>query len=102
MSKHSDDLIEKKDEIINMPNEVTTNTEEKKKDELIINPEVITDAKEKKLIKKIDLRIIPLIIVLNILSFLDRVNIGNAKLAHLEQDLNLVGNEYNWALSIFF
>ncbi|KAF0550630.1 MFS general substrate transporter [Gigaspora margarita] len=102
MSTHSIDGSEKKDEIINMQNEVTINTEEKKKTELITNPEVITDAKEKKLIKKIDLRIIPLIIVLNILSFLDRVNIGNAKLAHLEHDLNLVGNEYNWALSIFF
>ncbi|RIB28136.1 major facilitator superfamily domain-containing protein [Gigaspora rosea] len=105
MSKHSDDLIddsEKKDEIINIPKEVTTNTEEKKKAELIFKPEVITDANEKKLIKKIDLRIIPLIVVVNILSFLDRVNIGNAKLAHLEHDLNLVGNEYNWALSIFF
>ncbi|CAG8822839.1 510_t:CDS:2, partial [Racocetra persica] len=30
------------------------------------------------------------------------VNIGNAKLAHLERDLNLSGNEYNWSLGVFF
>ncbi|CAG8773863.1 5295_t:CDS:2, partial [Cetraspora pellucida] len=62
-----------------------------KEAELIINPnEVITNAEEEELVKKIDLRIIPLVMILNILSFLDRVNIGNAKLANLEHDLNLI------------
>ncbi|CAG8691072.1 229_t:CDS:10 [Dentiscutata erythropus] len=62
----------------------------------------IDDVAEKKLVKKLDLRIIPLVTLLYTLSFLDRVNIGNAKLAHLERDLNLAGNEYNWSLGIFF
>lgn len=44
----------------------------------------------------------PLLMILYTLSFLDRVNIGNAKLAHLERDLNLIGDEYNWSLGIFF
>ncbi|GBB85091.1 hypothetical protein RclHR1_11670005 [Rhizophagus clarus] len=57
---------------------------------------------EKKLLRKIDLRIIPLLTLLYLLSFLDRVNIGNAKLAHIEQDLGLVGAQFNWCLSIFF
>ncbi|CAG8773011.1 28163_t:CDS:2, partial [Gigaspora margarita] len=30
------------------------------------------------------------------------VNIGNARLAHLERDLNLTGVEFNWCLGIFF
>ncbi|CAB4387089.1 unnamed protein product [Rhizophagus irregularis] len=57
---------------------------------------------EKKLLRKIDLRVMPLLTLLYLLSFLDRVNIGNAKLAHIEEDLGLVGTQFNWSLSIFF
>ncbi|KAF9180726.1 hypothetical protein BGZ51_005914 [Haplosporangium sp. Z 767] len=55
-----------------------------------------------KLRRKIDARLIPLISVLYLCSFLDRVNIGNAKVAGLEGDIHLTPTEYNWALSIFF
>ncbi|GJJ75758.1 MFS transporter, ACS family, allantoate permease [Entomortierella parvispora] len=55
-----------------------------------------------KLRRKIDLHLIPLISVLYLCSFLDRVNIGNAKVAGLASDIVLTANEYNWALSIFF
>ncbi|CAG8442373.1 12895_t:CDS:10 [Funneliformis mosseae] len=81
------------------------------KDEKFINKEVSNDGEEifvenkeleKKLVRKIDLRIMPLITLLYLLSFLDRVNIGNAKLAHIEADLKLVGTQFNWCLSIFF
>ncbi|RIB02946.1 major facilitator superfamily domain-containing protein [Gigaspora rosea] len=58
--------------------------------------------KEQTLLRKIDSRIVPLMLLLYLLSFLDRVNIGNAKLANLERDIGLVGNEFNWSLSIFF
>ncbi|KAI1315903.1 hypothetical protein EDD11_000217 [Mortierella claussenii] len=52
--------------------------------------------------RKIDLHLIPLISVLYLCSFLDRVNIGNAKVAGLATDIALTASEYNWALSIFF
>ncbi|KAG0250047.1 hypothetical protein BG011_008700 [Mortierella polycephala] len=55
-----------------------------------------------KLRRKIDIRLIPLISVLYLCSFLDRVNIGNAKVAGLEEDIHLTPTEYNWSLSIFF
>ncbi|CAG8447280.1 12647_t:CDS:2 [Gigaspora rosea] len=61
-----------------------------------------TNAEEEKLLRKFDIRIMPLLMLLMCLCFLDRINIGNAKLAHLEQDLNLTENEFQWALSIFF
>ncbi|KAG1056171.1 hypothetical protein G6F46_002084 [Rhizopus delemar] len=54
------------------------------------------------LIWKLDLRIIPFLGLLYLCSFLDRVNIGNAKLAGITTDLNMNGNEYNLALSLFF
>jgi hypothetical protein len=33
------------------------------------------------------------------LSFLDRGNIGNAKIEGLAEDLKLTGAEYNWCLT---
>lgn len=57
---------------------------------------------ESKLIRKIDLRLVPILSALYVLAFLDRVNIGNAALFGLKQDLKLGGNEYNTALVIFF
>lgn len=38
------------------------------------------------------------------MAFLDRTNIGNAKIAHMSEDLHLKTqpNEYNSALTIFF
>ncbi|KAI9475910.1 MAG: major facilitator superfamily domain-containing protein [Benjaminiella poitrasii] len=57
---------------------------------------------EKRLIRKIDLRLIPWLTVLYLLLSLDRNNIGNARLGSLEKDLNLEGNDYYTALTIFF
>ena len=57
---------------------------------------------EKKLVRKIDMNLLPLFIVLYLLSFLDRGNIGNAKIEGLAEDLNLTGNEYNMCLMVFF
>ncbi|KAJ1325670.1 MFS transporter ACS family allantoate permease [Microdochium nivale] len=57
---------------------------------------------ERKLLRKLDLHIIPLVMLLYTFSFLDRVNIGNARLYNLEKDLGLVGNQYQIAVSILF
>ncbi|KAH7336471.1 major facilitator superfamily domain-containing protein [Rhexocercosporidium sp. MPI-PUGE-AT-0058] len=57
---------------------------------------------EKKLMTKIDFRVIPFLCVLYLLAFLDRVNIANAKSFGLQADLKLKQLEYNTALTIFF
>lgn len=49
----------------------------------------------KRILRKVDWRIIPLLQFLYMLTFLDRVNIGNARLWNLEKDLNLSGYDYN-------
>ncbi|KAL9022904.1 MAG: hypothetical protein Q9180_008500, partial [Flavoplaca navasiana] len=59
-------------------------------------------AAEKKLVRKLDIRIIPLFMLLYLFSFLDRVNIGNARLYGLEEDLGLEENQYQIAVSILF
>lgn len=37
-----------------------------------------------------------------LLSFLDRSNIGNARIAGMEKDLNLDSVKYDWLLTIFY
>ncbi|KAG9674717.1 MFS general substrate transporter, partial [Aureobasidium melanogenum] len=55
-----------------------------------------------KILRKIDMRLVPMLTVLYLLSFLDRGNIGNAKIEGLAEDLHLTGAEYNWCLTAFF
>ncbi|PSK60410.1 hypothetical protein B9Z65_560 [Elsinoe australis] len=56
----------------------------------------------KKILLKIDYRLIPMLSLLYLLSFLDRGNIGNAKIEGLQEDLNMTGPQYNWCLTAFF
>jgi hypothetical protein len=55
-----------------------------------------SDVDEKKVLRKMDIRLIPMLALLYLLSFLDRGNIGNAKIEGLAEDLNLTGAQYNW------
>ncbi|PPQ78684.1 hypothetical protein CVT25_010705 [Psilocybe cyanescens] len=57
---------------------------------------------ERKLMRKIDLALIPWLSFLYLLSFLDRTSIGNAKLYNLEKDLHMTDNQYLLSLTIFF
>ncbi|RYP56782.1 hypothetical protein DL770_010811 [Monosporascus sp. CRB-9-2] len=57
---------------------------------------------ERKLIRTLDWALLPWLCVLYLLAFLDRTNIGNAKIAGLGRDTNLVGDQFEICLSIFF
>lgn len=57
---------------------------------------------EKKLMRKVDWRIVPWLCVLYLLSFLDRSAIGNAKLYGLTKELHLSSTQYNICLTVFF
>ncbi|KAK9765677.1 hypothetical protein K7432_005798 [Basidiobolus ranarum] len=61
-----------------------------------------TPEEAKQLLRKLDFRILPYVGLLYLFSFLDRVNIGNARLAKLEADIGLNPSQYSWCLSIFF
>ncbi|KAK8035843.1 hypothetical protein PG991_001916 [Apiospora marii] len=61
------------------------------------------DQKEtKKLLRKLDWHLIPFMSLIYLLCFLDRTNIGNARLDRLEQDLRLEGLQYNDCLAVLF
>ncbi|RPB21406.1 hypothetical protein L211DRAFT_840602 [Terfezia boudieri ATCC MYA-4762] len=57
---------------------------------------------EKELVRKHDRNIIPLVMTLYLFSFLDRVNISNARLYGLEEDLGLIGVQFQVAVSMLF
>jgi len=64
-------------------------------------------AVDKKLLRKLDLTLIPWLCILYLLAFLDRTNIGNAKIDGLQKDIKVHGKpmstgRYNATLSIFF
>ncbi|CAG8211087.1 unnamed protein product [Penicillium salamii] len=63
----------------------------------------LTTTTERKLMAKVDWHILPAICILYLLAFLDRVNISNAAILGLKEDLDIVdGTKYNTALTIFF
>ncbi|KAM5343556.1 hypothetical protein ACJ41O_012093 [Fusarium nematophilum] len=62
----------------------------------------IDPAAEKALLRKLDRWIVPPVMLLYLLSFLDRVNIGNARLYGLEEDLGMEGDQYQLAVSVLF
>ncbi|PKS11158.1 hypothetical protein jhhlp_002919 [Lomentospora prolificans] len=67
------------------------------------NPLVVFDqAAVRKLRWKLDLYTVPTVSFLYLFCFIDRANIGNARLAGLEKDLGLQGFDYNMILSIFY
>ncbi|CAN6632744.1 high-affinity nicotinic acid transporter [Trichomonascus vanleenenianus] len=59
-------------------------------------------AVDRKLLWKLDLHLIPWLSLLYLLSFLDRTNVGNAKIEGMLVDLNMTSGQYNAAATIFF
>jgi sugar phosphate permease len=57
---------------------------------------------EARLRRKIDRHVVPAVALLYLFCFIDRANIGNAKIAHLDADLHLMGFDYNAILSVFY
>ncbi|TKA49648.1 hypothetical protein B0A54_00316 [Friedmanniomyces endolithicus] len=53
-----------------------------------------TPEEERKVIQKLDRRLLPLVFVLYSLAVLDRSNLGNARLAGLTKSIDLSGNRY--------
>ncbi|KAH7121512.1 putative MFS transporter [Dactylonectria macrodidyma] len=63
---------------------------------------VFDKAAEARLRLKIDLYIVPTVSLLYLFCFIDRANIGNARIAGMEKDLNFTGYDYNQIISVFY
>ncbi|ORX93929.1 major facilitator superfamily domain-containing protein [Clohesyomyces aquaticus] len=70
--------------------------------ELEANALAVSEAEARRILKKVDYRLVPLLSFLYLVAFVDRSNIGNAKIAGLTKDLNMHGLQYNTAVTLFF
>jgi len=61
-----------------------------------------TEEDERRIRSRMDWRIVPCVLLLYLMCFIDRANIGNARIQGMDKDLNLIGYRFNWASSIFY
>jgi len=57
-------------------------------------------AKEKKIVRRLDMTLMPMVWILYLFNYLDRNNIAQARLNSFEKDLGLVADNFNTAVSI--
>ncbi|KAL8410127.1 hypothetical protein RB596_000004 [Gaeumannomyces avenae] len=62
----------------------------------------IDPAAEKKLVRKLDLYLAPMMVLFFLMAYLDRSNIGNAAIAGMTEDLELTGDRLNVAVTVFY
>ncbi|ESU10106.1 hypothetical protein FGSG_03161 [Fusarium graminearum PH-1] len=60
------------------------------------------EERKKAVVRKVDMRLIPMLVLLYLIAYLDKTNIGNAKIEGMTVDLHLKGIEYNIVTAIFF
>ncbi|CAO3633573.1 unnamed protein product [Cunninghamella blakesleeana] len=60
------------------------------------------EQEEKKIVRALDFRMMPLFCLFYFTDYLDRANIGNATLAGIQGDLNLTSAELSTAISAFY
>ncbi|KAK1225609.1 hypothetical protein PQX77_011436 [Marasmius sp. AFHP31] len=65
-------------------------------------PSSLSSEQERRLLRKLDLRLLPGLVILYLLSFLDRSNVANARLEGLTDDLHMTGNQYLTSLTLYF
>lgn len=56
----------------------------------------------RRILFKVDTRILPVLSLLFLCSFLDRTNVGNAKIIGLEENLGISNLQYNQGLAVFY
>ncbi|KAF4470370.1 hypothetical protein FALBO_2729 [Fusarium albosuccineum] len=64
--------------------------------------DTLSPEEEKKLVRKIDLRLMPLLIISYGLQYLDKTSLAYSAILGLREDLNLVGQQFSWTSSIFY
>lgn len=64
--------------------------------------EEVSAEEAKKVLRKIDLRLIPALWLLYLLQYLDKNGINYASVYGLQEGTNLQGNDYSWLSSIFY
>ncbi|KAJ5756598.1 hypothetical protein N7533_006141 [Penicillium manginii] len=63
---------------------------------------IVPETRQSLIRKKFDRRVLPIVCILYVLSYLDRGNIGNAKSAGIDKDLGLDDYQWSWVLYTFY
>ncbi|KAB5581050.1 major facilitator superfamily domain-containing protein [Coniochaeta sp. 2T2.1] len=63
---------------------------------------IFSGINERALLRKLDFNLLPAVGILYLLSFLDRSNVGNARIEGLATDLHMTGNQYLTGLTLYF
>ena len=62
----------------------------------------ISDALDRRITRKFDWHLLPFLFGLWLLAFIERSNIGNARIDGLTEDLHMDGDKFNIALAVFY
>ncbi|KAJ8126176.1 hypothetical protein O1611_g7461 [Lasiodiplodia mahajangana] len=78
-------------------------TEELESVEKALTPAPEFDTKlERRVLLKLDTRILPILALLFLCSFFDRTNVGNARLYGLEEEIHISDHQYDTGLAVFY
>lgn len=66
------------------------------------SPEPYTQDEERRLVRKVDLRILPCLAVCYAFFYIDKTTLSYAAIFGIRDDLHLVGTEYSWLSSMFY
>lgn len=58
--------------------------------------------RDQKATTKVDVHLLPILVIMYLLNFLDRTNLAQARLRGTEKDLGMTGTDFNLATSILF
>ncbi|KAF8505293.1 hypothetical protein BU17DRAFT_101090 [Hysterangium stoloniferum] len=60
------------------------------------------DLTKKRLLRKLDTTLLPMVTLLFLIMSFDKAAVGNAKIAGLERDLGLIGLDFNIGVSVYY
>ncbi|CAK7199044.1 Allantoate permease [Sporothrix eucalyptigena] len=63
---------------------------------------VMTPAEERRLLRKIDWNLMPLLCIVYGLNYLDKTTVSYASVMGFKTDANLIGQDYSWVASMFY
>ncbi|KAL5000891.1 major facilitator superfamily domain-containing protein [Aspergillus recurvatus] len=67
-----------------------------------IEVQALTQEEDKRILRRIDLYLLPIMAVSYMFQFLDKSAMSFTAILGLEEDLHLEGNDYSWASSIYY
>ncbi|OBT71040.1 hypothetical protein VF21_10625 [Pseudogymnoascus sp. 05NY08] len=60
------------------------------------------EASDSRLLRKVDLHVVPIMLATYFLQFLDKVILNYANVTGISKDLNMTGNDFTWLATAFF